>query len=254
MYLISGTNSGLGKFLQEELKGDYFCRKNGIKSLTNEPYDAIIHCAFNVSRDVTTSNFSDYINDNLLLTQRLLAIPHKKFIFISTSDVYPRDKQVWKEDDHFPVEKVEGLYGLCKLMVESVVKQQTDNSIILRPTALLGKYSRANSLMKILFNKDTTLTLDANSRFNYILHQDILEFIKIAHAEDITGVFNLAASDSISLGEVANLFKREVKFGSYVYNSANICNKKVTEKCHIFSSSSLDNIKRFHSLMEGSAC
>jgi nucleoside-diphosphate-sugar epimerase len=248
MYLVSGASSGLGQFLHEALNAESFNRQT-CTTLAEAPYAAIIHCAFNVRNDVTTSNLQAYISDNLLLTQKLLAIPHKKFIFISSADVYPKDKKIWQEDEDYPLEKVEGWYGVSKLITEAVVKTSTENYLILRPTALLGKYSRPNSLIKVLYSECPSLSLNEASSFNYVLHEDVLSFIKAALAQDVRGTFNVAASTNITLGDAAKTFERNAKFGSYIYNGSSLCNEKIRKWCGVFSNSSLENIRRFHSLM-----
>lgn len=252
MHFVTGTRSGLGKFLQEELKAVGFARGDilaNIQNNTQSPFDSIIHCAFNVNPNLTSRHLETYLSDNLLLIQQLLEIPHKKFIFISSADVYPQGRTtIWKEDDEFAIDKIRGVYALTKLMAEALVKNKSQNYLILRPTALLGNYSRPNSLIKILNGNSISLTLNGESNFNYILHQDVLQFIQKAFTSDLCGTFNLAASTSISLNEVANFFNRDVQFGSYVYQVANLCNKKVIGYCDVFSNSSLDNIKRYQTL------
>ena len=54
------------------------------------PFDAIIHCAVNAAKYVSMRTAFGYMDDNFLLTQRLVDIPHRKFIFVSTLAVYPR--------------------------------------------------------------------------------------------------------------------------------------------------------------------
>lgn len=256
-YLVTGASSGLGCFLKTQLQAQGFCRQAGIASLLNnsvEPFEAIIHCAFNVNRGITSANLQQYVSDNVLLTQQLLTLPHKKFIFISSADVYPRDSKTWQEDDEFAVEKIEGLYGLSKLMCEALIKSQSDNYLILRPTAMLGTDARPNSLIKMLNGHDAPLTLSAQSCFNYILHHDVLQFIQAALSNDLRGTFNLAAKDNVVLGEVASHFEKEVKFGSFVYNVATLCNQKAMACCEVFAHSSLENIKRFQSITRDNVC
>jgi nucleoside-diphosphate-sugar epimerase len=188
--------------------------------------------------------------DNIGLTQKLLSIPHRKFIFISTSDVYPKVNVKCHESDEFLLESVSGLYGISKLMAEAVVKNTTPNHLILRPTALLGRDARPNSLYKILFVDKPAITLSHASTFNYVLHEDVLDFIRIAISEDITGTYNVASSSNICLGDVASEFKLQPEFGNFTYQSPQIDNTQIVKKCQIFSKSSLDNIRRFYSLME----
>jgi nucleoside-diphosphate-sugar epimerase len=247
MHLITGTSSGLGKFLLTHLDAIPFQRGEDSTHFAKAPlpFDSIIHCAFNTKNDVNSSTLQHYVNDNLLLTQQLLAIPHRKFIFVSSSDVYPRDQHRWQETEEFLVEKVQGLYGLSKLLSEQLVKLKSHNYLILRPTALLGHTARPNSLIKILQQLSEKISLHEKSSFNYILHQDVLAFIQHAIANDTQGIFNLAANDNITLGEVSQHFNKPMQFGQYLYQSATLCNQKTLAICKNFHHSSLANVERF---------
>ena len=81
--LVTGTRSGLGFAVNELLQGIELYRGKDIVSVLtphDEPYDAIIHCAANTNKTILLNDVYDYLRDNLLLTQQLLRIPHKKFI------------------------------------------------------------------------------------------------------------------------------------------------------------------------------
>ena len=71
------------------------------------------------------------------------------------------------------------------------------------------------------------LTLSTKSILNYILHSNVLDFIKLSIDKNLQGIYNLASSSNITLEAVANLFKKKVKFGDYLYNVGNIDNKKI---------------------------
>ncbi|RLF52126.1 MAG: hypothetical protein DRN24_03795 [Thermoplasmata archaeon] len=246
---VSGVKSGLGKYLYEKLDGFGLTRDTSEKELElvkkRGKLDVIIHCAFNSKRGITSENLYDYISDNVFLTKKLVSLPHKKFIFISSIEVYPKNNILHKEDEIIDVDKISNLYGLTKLISEAIIKKHCNNYLILRATALLGGYSRKNSLLRILQDKECVLTLAPESSFNYVLHSDVLEFIKYALEKDIIGIYNLAASKNIQLKEVAEIYNKEVKFGSYYYKTGDIDNSKISSIFPIFKKTSEDNIKRF---------
>lgn len=250
-HLISGASSGLGRYLKEKLDGVSFNRsqntlKNDAKKV--KPFETIIHCAFNAKSKIDSDHLKEYLNDNLMLTQRLLAIPHQKFIFISSADVYPKQSTVWREDSPFLVDEVDNMYGISKLLAESLVQNSTPNYLILRLTALLGKYARPNSLVKMLASENPKLTLQADSSFNYILHEDVYRFIQLAIEKDLTGIYNLAANGNVTLHEVAAHYNKQVEFGDFHYQTPHLSNEKATHVCNVFSSSSLENIERFKAI------
>lgn len=225
-FFITGHKSGLGRYLYEQFGGFGFDVGTPIKNfekIEKSGVDVIIHCAFNNGRDITSDKLYNYISTNIFLIQRLSKIPHKKFIFISSIDVYPKNSTVHTEKENIPLDSVSNLYAITKLMAESIVT----NSLILRCGALLGVYARQNSLIKIIDEKKPITTLSAKSEFNYVLHSQLGEFIKVAIEKDLKGVYNFASSSNMTLKKVAKLFNKEVKFGTFEYKAGKISNKKI---------------------------
>ena len=172
----------------------------------------------------------------------------KKFIYVSSIDVYPKNNNKHTEMEVIDVNQVSGIYGVTKLMSESIVENLSPNFLILRCSALLGRDARENSLIKIIKEKNPTLTLTADSTFNYILHKDILEFIKIAIGNDLQGVYNIVSSENITLSRLVKLLGKKVNFGDYIYNVGKIDNKKVAELLPSIKKSSEEVINKFTKL------
>lgn len=247
-YLITGASSGLGKHFFEVFGGIPFTRQTSIKQfedLRRKGVDIIIHAAFNSTRSVNTKNLNSYIKDNVLLTEQLLYIPHKKFIHISTVDVYPKDGRKHSENEIIDLDLTSGTYPVTKLMSESLVKETSANYLILRCATLLGKYSRINSLIKIIQDKKSTLTLSPDSTFNYILHSYVSDFLKLAIKRALKGIFNLASSKNITLKEAADVLEKNVRFGNYLYNVGDIDNRKAAVIDPDFKKTSREVIIKF---------
>lgn len=238
-FLITGTASGLGKYLHEYLGGASLNRRK----ITTLGADVIIHCAFNSQQN--PKDMEQYFRDNVLLTEELTKLLHKKFIFISSVDVYPKNSNRHTEDEIIDIHNVESLYAKTKLLSEDVVKKNCSNFLILRCSALLGKDARRNSLIKIIEEKNPTLTLSGDSMFNYILHEDVLSFIKVASEKDLQGIYNLASSKNITFKKVANLLKKEVTYGNYIYNVGDIDNTKIISISSNFKKTSEEVIRQF---------
>lgn len=246
--LISGTSSGLGKYLFETFDGIAYNRqtsKDQYNQLIKTGVDVILHCAFNSSKFVDSNNLYSYLNDNVLLTEKIIEIPHKKFIFISSVDVYPKDEKTHIEDEVIDINSVRGIYALTKLMSESFIKEESPNYLIVRCSSLLGKYARKNTLIKIITEEKPIVTLSSDSSLNYILHTDVSEFIKLAIEKNLQGIYNLASSKNISLSEIASLLKKKVSFGDYVYNVGNINNTKASNLLPVFKKTSKEIVVEF---------
>lgn len=247
--LVTGSNSGLGKHCLEYFSGTGFARGQSLeeikKQAEKQPFSAIIHCAYNTRNNITTENLYDYIRDNILLVETLLQIPHHQFIYVSTIDVYPKNDIVHDEKEIIRIEDVKSLYGISKLMAESIVQKNSPHYLILRPSALLGHYARENSLIRMLKYENPKLTLSQHSTFNYILHDDISRFMALAIKQNLTGIYNVCASENATLAQIANHFKLRVQFGDYLYTTGNVSNKKITSIDPTFQKNCLDHIILF---------
>lgn len=240
-YLITGSSSGLGKYLHDQLGGSAFNRDG--KNVTET--GVIIHCAFNRAREVNSKGLYEYLSDNIFLTEKLTKIPHKKFIYLSSVDVYPKDNKKHLEDEVIDVNQVSGSYAITKLMSESIIQNLCHNFLILRCSTLLGRDSRENSLIKIIKENNPTLTLSSESIFNFILHKDVLKFVKKAMEENLQGIYNVSSSKNISLFEISELLGKKVNFGNYIYNVGEIDNKKVSKLLSSFKKNSKEVINEF---------
>lgn len=247
--LITGISTGFGRYLHENLKG-FGLKRDNFSSIRNKKFDVIIHSAFNTSRQYQGLRLATYSEDNIFLTKSLIDLPSKKFIYISSIDIYPKELSILRENLEIDIDKVSGIYAVSKLISETLVQKYMPNHLILRLSALLGKYSRPNSLLKIIKNREIKLNLSAESIFNYISYEDVLSFIKYAIKQDLSGIFNLASVNNISLDKSAQLIKkklgpRKIEFGDFYYKCGNIDISKITKVPSFIPKSSETVIMKF---------
>jgi nucleoside-diphosphate-sugar epimerase len=229
--LVTGANSGLGKFIASQIDCDTLTRSNSHSFLGQvqvPSYDVIIHCAFNSKKDV--KNYYDIVQDNIFLTKDLCQISHKKFVFLSSVDVY---------------EEENNLYKTSKLMSESNVKNLATKPLILRCSAILGKTMRKNNFRKIIEDDAPELSLTSGSTFNYVLQEDILEFINIAIQKDYTGIVDFISSTNITLQEISGLVRKQVRFGNYEYKTPKLSSEDLAAVFPKAALSSKKNILRY---------
>ncbi len=246
--LTSGALSGIGKFIHERLQGFALTRTTSpreLREVRDRGVDVIVHCAFNSMKDVDSNSLHGYFEDNVLLTRELASMPHGKFVFFSTVDLYPRDGRIHVEDQVLPLENVTGIYALTKLISESIVREKCPDHLILRPTTMLGPSMRRNTLLRILSGETGPLYLSGDSRFNYVSYSDILDFIVFSIHRDVRGTFNIASSESIMLSDAAAVTGREVVFGSRVYDVGDVSNRKVASHFPAFDKTSETVLNEF---------
>jgi len=246
--LTTGTLSGLGKHLYETFGGLGWTRHpagDGREEIGPNGVDVIIHCAFNSSQSVDSDCLYAYLGDNALLTDELVSIPHQKFIFISSVDVYPRRPGFRQENEVIDLNAVNGIYGITKLMSEAIVRQHCPNYLILRCVSLLGKYARKNSVIRIIEDEPCTLALSGDSRLNYVVHSDVSDFIRFAMGHDVQGIYNISSAENLVLSAVADRLGKEVCFGPYRYDVGDIDNSKVSSVFPAFRKTSMEVVAKF---------
>jgi nucleoside-diphosphate-sugar epimerase len=236
--LVSGSLSGIGKYICEELDGIALTRANH-NILLEDNFDVIIHCANNRNKFPNSSEFYQYYLDNIKLTQKLVGLKHSCFIYFSTIEVYPfQDEKIWTEEEQILVSELEGVYPFSKLLSEEIVKNESQSHLILRLSSLLGKYTKPNTILKILEGNAGPYTLSEESDFNCIHYSDVLGFIKNAIEHNIRGRFNVVSDKNISLKEVAEMASLNPKFGNYTYQTGFISNKKIKTYNEAFNKTS----------------
>ena len=239
--LISGTTSGLGKYLLQKFIGEPYIRNDN--KIINKKYDIIIHCAYNSSNNVRTSELNKYLNDTIFLTKKLTKIKHHYFIFISTIDVYSKKKKIiQKESDLIYLNEINNIYGISKLMCEDIVNKNTKKCLILRPGFLVGKSLRNSSIKKII-NSEKNVSLDGKSNFYCISYYDIWNIIKICHIKQISGVLNVFMKPGFTLEELSDIYYSKTKFGKFLYQSPQISNFKLKKLYKKEMKSSIEVIK-----------
>ena len=219
--LVTGARSGLGNAVHRALGGIAFVRGTAIDDpaiLAAAPFDAIVHCAVNAAKYVSMQTAFDYMNDNFLLTQRLVDIPHRKFVFVSTLAVYPPTGRAVSEDEDVDLMPLTGPYAFTKLFSDLYVQKRASNPLILRTTTLLGPAIRPNTVLRALTQHDCQLFLAADARYNFVLHDDIVDFIVKAMDTGICGAFNIGSEGLVILSDIVDQLGLSVRYGDYHYD------------------------------------
>lgn len=238
--VITGSGRGLGRFLLKKLGGTECDPRTG-KNINSKTPKIIIHCGYKFP---SVSSAAEAISDLELAKKTTISLLHMKnivkFIFISSVDVYPRNRRIhWREDVKIDSRDVLGPHGFLKLALEEIVLENSQNSLILRPSMMLGNSISANSITKIISGENIKLSLTKDSTFNLISHHSIADFIKTAITLDLSGTFNLSSSNNISLEKIAETAgNSKITFGNNSYKTPSLNNRKVVKYCKTFSKSS----------------
>jgi hypothetical protein len=222
--LVTGVSSGLGKYLHENLFESFGLNRDNFDEIKDISYELIIHCAFNKENDIT--DYKKYLDDNIFLTQRLKKLKCRKFVYISTVDVYQESPTIYS---HF------------KRFSETLLDSK---DLILRCPMMIGDTMKINHLVKIKNNYDK-IGLSKESTFNYILMEELLDFFVTKDFEKYEGIVDFISNDVIRLENVKELFNSQTIFGDHIYkNDLNVVNPifKLDSK---YDKPSLEKIKKY---------
>ena len=165
-----------------------------VRSLPKEDYDvAVDFCAYNPS-DIST--FIDCYGGNI-----------KKYIFISTCDVYQRNIEGKKAEDA-PIEtkRYEGeigdyIAGKIKLEEElvQVCKKKEMEYGIIRPAIIYGPYNYAQKeseyVRRIVMNTKIPMPFDSNSKFQLVYVKDVANAILEAAKKEGSVIYNVCPDE-----------------------------------------------------------
>ncbi len=223
MDLVTGVNSGLGQYLHTNIDS-LGLNRNNWDEIKNKEFDTIIHCAFN--KENTISDYKKYLDDNIFLTQRLKELKCKKFIYISSVDVYQKNKN---------------LYSYFKLFSETLMDKE---DLILRCPMILGNTMKPNHVTK-LFNNVKHIGLSGESEFNYILMQDLVNFFQSKDYLKYSGVIDFVSNSSLKLEKLKNVLNSKTKLGNYIYNNSLDYINPIFILNEKYNNSSLNKIKTY---------
>lgn len=201
--LVTGS-SGLCSFLSEKLNSIKIHRTKNTYTFDNSAIkiEKIIHCGF--GKIDSLNDESSFIEQQINYISELLKLNFRKFVFISTIDIFGINK--------------DSTYAKTKKILEDYLKENCCNYLIIRPSLLIGDGMKINNVLKIAFNSQTPLTLSKDSSFSLIWYEDVLSVIN----SNATGEYNLTSGELIKLEDVASFFSVQPKWGDFRYETPKI--------------------------------
>jgi dTDP-4-dehydrorhamnose reductase len=225
--LISGTSSGLGKFLHRNIESKKFIRNKDKIKKYKKKWDVIIHCGF------YTGNKKNKLRDNFLWSKIITQLESKRYIFLSSSIVLSKKKNS---------------YAISKIKSEKIFRKKKNYTII-RLASIVGLPMRKNTIFKIIFQKKPHIGLSANSKYTFVSYKEILFFIKLCIDKKINGTFNFFRKDLITLREISKSFNTHVEFGKIYFRCILGDNSKTLKYYNLSKKSSLQILKKVKSLI-----
>lgn len=191
--LITGTTSGLGKYLAANFEVNQLVSWDRASfGGCFDPVDVIVHCAH---------DRIDPIN-NIIMLRILRKVPHCRFFYISSIDVYD-----FEEDNK---------YADCKRECEILVRNYFDDYKIIRPSLMLGREMRKNTITRMLLGEQ--LTLSPDSMISCINYGAVMREIDNG-CDDVGGSAVTVGYGPMRLGDIATALGLEPKYGVHTYRA-----------------------------------
>tara|TARA_B110000263_G_scaffold245654_1_gene255551 strand:- start:218 stop:991 length:774 start_codon:yes stop_codon:yes gene_type:complete len=256
MYFIVGGNGLTGSALVRYLKhtGEEYkiIQKENKHEFLGKSCDTLIYANGNALKyKANEEPLFDFHASVVSIAEYIHNIKFKKFIHISTIDVYDNKTSIikTKEDVNIDAKKL-NIYGYHKYCAEEYVKHFCKNYLIFRLSGLVGKGLKKNAIYDFI-HKDKKVMLSPETTINYINTRFIAE--TIVHMQDLgieNQIFNLASKNTIKIRDIENIIgvKTEYTKNAHLYVDNNQINTKKIEKYVKLSSSEEAIIEYFNSL------
>lgn len=190
--LVTGYKGGLGKYFYEYFECEGYGRGDSVK---DKYYDLIIHCAHD--------NLDKF--NNFKMTEDLLGACKGRFIYMSSVDAF----------------NPENMYGRLKRELECGIRINSDNFLIIRLGALLGKHMRKNNFIKMLLGEK--MTLSKESTFGFVHYSSVLSLVsEFIQKPTVVRGTEILCSSPISLEDVAKYLGTSPDYGEYNYRTPHL--------------------------------
>ncbi|QUC64785.1 NAD-dependent epimerase/dehydratase family protein [Nitrosopumilus sp. K4] len=192
------------EIIQRENKEEYFGKECNILIFANGnavKYKANQDPFFDFNASVTS--IAEYIHK----------IKFKKFILISTVDVYNNksDTNQTQEDVEINFKKLD-TYGFHKYLTERYVMHFCDDYLIFRLPGLVGTGLKKNPVFDYI-NPEKRVMISPESELNFINTRHIAKTIfKMLKMDLKNEIFNLASKNSIKIKNIKNIIGNESEF------------------------------------------
>jgi nucleoside-diphosphate-sugar epimerase len=214
IFLIGGTGL-IGSAFKRYFKSKKIIFKNITRNNKKKFYgkkcNLLIDCNGNGSKGAGIRDpFFDFNASVLTVVENLTKIKYKKYIYISTAQVYESlsKKKFTKEDILINHKKVNG-YGFNKYISELYVKKYAENYLIIRLPYIVGPGLKRNPFYDLPNQNKTFITLDSD--INCIHTNSIAKLTMELNKKSKNNTFNLGSTDNIKIREFVKMLKIEEK-------------------------------------------
>jgi len=161
---LIGYTGFVGTNLMKQFKFDFLFNRKNINKIIDNYYNMIVCCAPNAEKWLANQEPARDLNNIKKLIKYLSEVSCKKFILISTVDVFNKPINVYENTNI--VENKLKPYGVNRRLLEKFVEQNFNNHLIVRLPGLIGNGLKKNTIFD-LHNKNEVIKIDSRSIYQF---------------------------------------------------------------------------------------
>ena len=150
---LIGYTGFVGSNLLEQMEFNDLYNSKNIQDIKEETYDVVYCAGAPAAKWIANQNPTDDLNSVCSLIDALREVKTKRFVLISTVDVYKSIVNV--DEDSFIDLSNHHTYGVHRRMIETFVSERFKNYNIIRLPALIGNGLKKNIVYDFLHDNET---------------------------------------------------------------------------------------------------
>lgn len=217
IFIVGGnglTGSAIARYLKTTFQKFEIIQRENKEEFFGRQCDILIFANGNaIKYKANQEPFFDFNASVTSIAEYIHKIDFKKFILISTVDVYNDKSDLKKTQENFDIDFINlDTYGFHKYMVEKYVMHFCDNYFIFRLPGLVGKGLKKNPIFDYI-SIGKKVMISPESELNFINTDYVAKTIfKILETDLKNEIFNLAAKNSLKIKDIKNVIGIESEY------------------------------------------
>lgn len=218
MNALIGYTGFVGSNLKNQFNFDELYNSKNIKDIRNKKFDVVVCAGVRAQKWYANQNPHEDMEMINQLINDIKTIKCKKFILISTIDVYKVTDNV---DENTKID-INGLhpYGYNRYYLENWVESYFENALIVRLPALFGQGLKKNFIYDIITKIPSVIMKEKMSQISNSIDKDKYEKIIFSYEKDSKGNYKLRNNlEDYQKKELISILE-EIRFTSLIFTDS----------------------------------
>ena len=209
MHFVLGGSGFLGSAITNQLKAlgvPYVSiNRSNYSEFVGQTCEVLINANGNSKKYLASANPIEDFELSVTSVRRSLAdFKYSKYVYLSSGEVYPKIEGAETSESAEILVPQQTQYGFHKYLAELSVRHVATNWLIFRLGGFVGPGLKKNVVFDLLSNQPIWVSLE--SSFQFLETRSAAEIIlSMSSASENKEVYNLAASGSMSVNDIAKL-------------------------------------------------